>query len=374
MKKQVRMFFIVMVSIVLVFSGCQSTKDAAGAISAVQLAAIHSKVASIDKYGNNTVTAVPADFLSAGYEIGDLLSVVVGDFTFDAPLVTNYSDVDNGKFLIREKTGDPGAISLAINMGNFMKKSQASIGSPVTFSLKEKAGYLKEFQIRQLKKSENRTDYESDEIFANFRPVKAGNIAKNILYRSCNPALGDARAPYAAALAEKAGVKTVINLADSEESLSKHIAEAPYYKQLYDNGSVIVLDMGVSFSDPDFVQKLHDGLVFMANHDGPYLVHCNEGKDRAGFVSALLEAVSGATIEEMTDDYMKSFENYYGVQKGTERYELIGKTISDMFTELNGGKQVTNKNIGKIADVYLQKTVGLDPKTIGLLKAKLQGK
>lgn len=373
MKKHLRFIGVALFMAMLVLSGCQSTK-AVAPVQEIQTEPVSGSVVSLDKYGNATLSVTPADFTDKGYAVGDLFSVSVGDFSFDAPLVTNYSDVDNGSFLIREKAGDPGTVSLAINMGNFSKTSGAQETSPVSFTLKEKEGYLKEYQIRQLKKSENRDDYASDAVFSNFRTVTVGKIAPGTLYRSCNPVLGDARAPYAAELAQQAGVKTIINLADSTETLKEHIADSPYYQQLYNQGAVIVLDMGVSFTDPDFIAKLHDGLVFMANHGGPYLVHCNEGKDRAGFVSALLEAANGATLEEITQDYMVSFENYYGVQPGTEQYELIGKTITDMFTQLNGGKPVTDKTIAKVANAYLKDTVGLDQATINQLNAHLQGK
>jgi len=51
---------------------------------------------------------------------------------------------------------------------------------------------------------------------------------------------------------------------------------------------------------------------FIIANDGPYLIHCTEGKDRAGFVSAVLEALMGADLQEIVADYMKSYENYYG--------------------------------------------------------------
>lgn len=61
-------------------------------------------------------------------------------------------------------------------------------------------------------------------------------------------------------------------------------------------------------------------------HEGPYLIHCTEGKDRAGFVSALLEALVGSSVEEIKDDYMCSFTNYYGVEYGSEQYEKIAES------------------------------------------------
>lgn len=50
--------------------------------------------------------------------------------------------------------------------------------------------------------------------------------------------------------------------------------------------------MGVDFAAEEFNAKLKTGLVYLIDNEGPYLIHCNEGKDRAGFVAALLEALA----------------------------------------------------------------------------------
>ena len=71
--------------------------------------------------------------------------------------------------------------------------------------------------------------------------------------------------------------------------------------------------MGVDFAAEEFNAKLKTGLVYLIDNEGPYLIHCNEGKDRAGFVAALLEALGGAEAEEIVEDYMLSYENYYHV-------------------------------------------------------------
>ncbi len=348
-------------------AGCASSKEVAIASQSVSAEA---SVAEVNKYGNCVLNLSDADFIAKGFAAGDIVSVKIGTYTERMPVCTSFSDVDHGKPLVRLADN---VVTIAINMGNFSKASSASVGSPVTLRLSEKGGYLSQFAVRKLTKSDERSDYASDEIFANFRPVKAGKIAANRLYRSCNPVLGDARAPYAAKLVESAGIKTVINLADNSESAATHIADSPYYENLLKNGNVTLLNMGVSFTDDDFVKKLHEGLVFMIAHkEGPYLVHCNEGKDRAGYVNALLEALCGATIEEMTEDYMLSFENYYGVKKDTEQYRLISKNLPDMFKKMNDGKAVTNENIASVAESYLLNRVGLKAEELAELKAILQ--
>ena len=51
----------------------------------------------------------------------------------------------------------------------------------------------------------------------------------------------------------------------------------------------------------------------MIEHDGPYLVHCTFGMDRTGFTIAVLEALMGATTEDIQADYAKTFSNYFNV-------------------------------------------------------------
>ena len=60
----------------------------------------------------------------------------------------------------------------------------------------------------------------------------------------------------------------------------------------------------------DFANKLREGLLFMIKRT-PYLIHCVEGKDRAGITVALLEAIMDASVEEIYKDYVKSYENYF---------------------------------------------------------------
>ena len=59
----------------------------------------------------------------------------------------------------------------------------------------------------------------------------------------------------------------------------------------------------------------------MLEHEPPYLLHCNEGKDRCGFVSMLFEALAGASVDELRADYMTTMINFYKIDAGSESYE-----------------------------------------------------
>lgn len=62
----------------------------------------------------------------------------------------------------------------------------------------------------------------------------------------------------------------------------------------------------------------------------PWLVYCTEGKDRTGVVCMVLEALAGASYDQVEADYMASYANYYGITKESdpERYDVI---VSELF-------------------------------------------
>jgi hypothetical protein len=287
--------------------------------------------------------------------------------------------VDTGSLVIRDDV-DSDLLVVAINMGNFSTSYAANVGDILTFSLFEKEGYLGEYLMRQLTRTNVREDYESDTVFANFRVIETTGITPALLYRGSSPVNnGLGRAAYVDKLAETAGIKTIINLADSEEEIAGYmVAEdynSPYYKNLYNSGNVINLSMGVDIAGEDFGEKLAQGLRFLNNNEGPYLIHCNEGKDRAGFASALLEGLMGASLEEVVVDYMTTYENYYKVGKDSEQYNSIAESniIASVTTVLCGlekGSDISECDLASAAEDYLLR-IGMTSDEIETLKLKL---
>lgn len=336
-------------------------------------------VVEVQKYGNLTMDIDPSAFYDAGYELGDILKVTIGDTVLEMPFCKNYSDVDTGSLLVRHDEED-NLIVVAINMGNFSTTYNVGVGDKLTFSLLEKEGYLSEYLLRQLSRSNNRSDYATDSIFANFRSITTTGINPAVIYRSSSPVNNEiGRAAYADALAEAVGIKTIINLADSEEEIESYFASddfnSNYYKSLYDAGKVKLLDMDVDIAGEDFSNKLAEGLRFLIQNEGPYLIHCNEGKDRAGFVSAVLESLMGASLDEVVADYMTTYENYYGVEKGSEQYDAIAESniITSLTTILIGyekGTDISDVDLSLAAENYL-KRIGLTSDEINAVKEKL---
>ena len=329
---------------------------------------IEGTITSITKHGNAITDIAYENARKNGFEHGDIVTISSSDsYKKDAPIGTNFSDVDTGETIVL--LGDDGLV-LAVNYGSFAEESGLAEGSAITIAMKEKAGYLDEFNLRNLIMSDNRNDYDSDMAFANFREVKAGSILPGRLYRSCSPIEGDARAEYAYALMEKAGIRTVINLSDSEESAKDQMGDAPAYKEIAENGNAIFLDMTIEFFTPESTEKIAEAIRFIISHDAPYLIHCIEGKDRTGLMCAFIEALCGASIDEIISDYMKSFTDYYGVQPGTKQYETLSKTITDFFQTMNGRPFPWN-SIGRATEAYAINTLGLSEDEIMLLRTKL---
>lgn len=278
----------------------------------------------IKAYGNVVLTATGADLQSAGISLGDLVTVSFGDQSVVMPYCTNYTDVDTGSPVLVWRA-DRDDHAMAIAGGNFAQtyglaeKNEdgwvSNEGDAVTvhIALHTSGAYFDEWMIRSIFYTDERADFPNltDAEFANFREVKTTGIAPGTLYRSASPVDNKHnRAPYAAAEIQAAGVRVVLNLSDSSETLYEHELYANSYYAAQD---VIALNMGMAPNDEDNMAKIAEGLRFALAHEGPICIHCTEGKDRTGYLCAVLELLCGASHEEMLADYMTSFSNYYGL-------------------------------------------------------------
>ena len=222
----------------------------------------------------------------------------------------------------------------------------------------------------------------ADEKYANFRNVRVGKIKSGVLYRSASPVDNSKnRASMADSLMGDAGIRYVVNLADNEDGMNSFMSKDDYnsqnYLSLYEAGNVVLLHMDMKYKERKFEEKLVRGLTAMAKNEGPYLVHCLEGKDRTGYVIMVLEALTGASYEEMVDDYMASHDNYYGVNPDDEpeRYKVIKKEgIDSMLHYLIGDEGVDLASVSDYegyAKDYL-KSIGVNEEEIQRLVERLE--
>ena len=393
MKKYLSLTALLVLALFMMVS-C-ATKALSEPVVVEEAKTLDSSVKDIQKYGNLVLSITKSDMDSIGAEYGDVFTVDLGDQVLEAPYCTSYSDVEIGDLVLRN---DGDGIILAINMGDFASSYgiATKVSNPdktyqwvfeegkkledITLSLilTDKGGYRDQYLIHQLSRTNEREDYSSDAVFANFREIVGGNLGSGALFRSSSPVNNEiGRAKYADELVSLNNVRSVMNLADNREAIEGYFKEedfaSPYYKTLYENGQVIALNMGVSFKTREFQNGLVEGLTFLSKNEGPYLVHCNEGKDRAGFTSALLSALMGLTYDEIASDYMTSYENYYHVEKGTEQYEAVKRSNIDSMLSFIAGvetKDLENVDLAAKAEEFLI-AIGMEKSDIDTLKSKL---
>jgi hypothetical protein len=162
-------------------------------------------------------------------------------------------------------------------------------------------------------------------------------------------------------------------LADTRAELSQHAASVPWYNSYINRGAVTALFTGTDFFEPYFVEKLRAGIQFMIHRRGPFLIHCDNGMDRTGFVMVLFEALMGASPDEIVEDYMQSYVNYYGFEKDEERYRIISQIPLNYLCAMNEGRLITADNTSQAAEHYLIETNGLNSGIVAELKKLLAG-
>ena len=272
-------------------------------------------ISSYNKYDGAMLDFTKEDMASAGFALGDVLAVTIDGKTYDMPYYDGYY-TRSGEFLFVAYPSYTTICFTASNTG-LPKELTGLVGHAVTVRMKEKSGCLTIQNAMSMKYSNDRKDYPaiSDAEFANARAVNAGNIASGVLYRCSTPFANlTYRAYYAADYLESQNVKTILNLADTEEKMLSYEMPA-FSRTLWEGGHVILCPLKADPTADDFNSRLIEALKELPTRPAPYVVHCLEGKDRTGYVCALLEGLCGATYDEIVADYLITYDNYYNVNK-----------------------------------------------------------
>lgn len=307
-----------------------------------------------EKFGGIYVDISIEDFNALGFEFGDSVNIKLsnGYELYDLPYYNGYY-VDMGEALL---VGYPKYeyIKIGINYGNDVwLLANCKEEDTITITLNEKGKYKDIQESSDIHYVEEQGEL-SDVVFTNFRNVKVGGLKDNTLYRSASPIDNTHnRAAVTDKLAKAAEINYDVDLSDSDGEITEHIDKAdfnsPYFVSLLRDNKVVALDMSMNFKAEDFKDGLVKGLTEMSKNEGPYLVHCVEGKDRTGFVCMILEGLCGASYDEIIDDYMLTYDNYYGITKETEptKYETIkARNIDAMLKYITGVEDTENlKNV-----------------------------
>ena len=298
------------------------------------------------------------DFIALGFELGDACDVVLENDLYryefkSVPFYNGYYTKTGDPLLcaygyaVKEKRGedyqytrtDYPYLRFCFNNREMWNLLHLTTDMKCTITLIERGGY--EFEqnlVGGLTYSKDFDDYEAkngftkEEVFANFRAVRSGAMKENVLFRSAS--LFDNannRAPYVNELAKANGIDYVLDLADSQKKIDQYKEsdiwqELDYSRTLLDNGQVCLMAMSAAYEGAAYQSALVAGLNSALAHNATkILFHCTEGKDRTGFVGALLESLCGASYEEMVYDYMVTYDNYYSLTEASDKkaYDYI---------------------------------------------------
>ncbi|MBQ1378692.1 MAG: tyrosine-protein phosphatase [Erysipelotrichaceae bacterium] len=351
------------------------------------------------EYGGVYIKIAIDDFNALGFSFGDSI-----DLTFDngrkledipyyngyyvdagEPLLIGYPGYEYIKATINygQDLWDEFSLKVPANVEGLWKKAVLEEHNTATITLHEKGKYLPIQEASDIHYFDERERYDSDAMFANFRSMNLGKLKRDVIYRSASPCDNQHnRAPYVDALIREAGVKTILDLADNEVKIEKYIARddfaSPYFLSLYDSDQVIPIALNMNHLSDDFGMKIVQGFNLMAEKEGPYLIHCTEGKDRTGFVAMLIEALAKASYKEIEADYMKTYANYYRIDKSNdkEKYQIILERNLDgmiAFMVNDAGIDFKNCDLSIYAENYLQRC-GMSEEQIQAFKERLMEK
>ena len=370
-------FSVIVLCFLLVFAlaACGTKPDEATPVAADR-PVIHE-----EEFGGVYINLSIEDFNALGFTYGDSLDIVFSNgYKLEGIPYYNGYYTQNGEALLVAYPGYP-YIDACINNGDSLWTLAGLTENDTATITRVEHGKFSAIQnARDIHYKDDRALFTSDAEFANFRSVKGTGIQADTLYRSASPCDNrHNRAPYVDALIRDAGVQCILNLSDNEEKLQGYLAaedfNSPYFLSLYENGNVIPLALNMNYGSAEFREKVANGLIEMTAHDGPYLVHCTEGKDRTGFVCLLLEALCGASYQEIVDDYMITYDNYYKITKESdpERYGVIIENVLDPMLYSIVGNKDADLSAADLAEAAAQLLLnaGMTETQLSALKAKL---
>ena len=300
-------FVVLLINLLIIVTSC-STND-----NPADDSMLKGKISSYNEFGGAMLDFTSSDMTNAGFTLGDVISITIDSIELVMPYYDGYYG-RKGEYVCVAYPTYP-SICFTINMDKLPSELMGLEGHSVTVRMVKKGGCLDVQQAMSMEYTNNRSDYLNltDAEFSNSRTVNAGNIAKGMLYRSSSPFCNDINRAYEVSdYLESEGVMTVLNLSDTKEKMLNYDMP-PYSRTLWDTGNVILCPLMADPMADDYNRKLIAALNELAQRPGPYVVHCVEGKDRTGYVCALLEGLCGATYDEIVADYLTTYFNYYRI-------------------------------------------------------------
>ncbi len=209
---------------------------------------------SIDGSGSISLSCSYYQLIQSDMEFCDEIAVSFDGQALTVPICLKDRDVDlNMPYLKIDENS--GKVTLTMYKADFSKKYGVDMNTQFTLSLAVKGGYQHSYFAHQLHRSSNPLGHK----------------------------IYTARPPYADQLLRKSGIQTVINLANDKKQIREFLNSpsfaSPGYQSLLEQEQVFYCHASTDLTSPEFTGSLIQALDYMAEKEGPYLIHCNEGSE-----------------------------------------------------------------------------------------------
>lgn len=315
---------------------------------------------------------------------GTDLHIDFGERTFRAVYCRNYAGVPTfSMFLTYVSSSD--RYGLGVYNADLSDCVSFSVGDTVKISVAGPNMYYSSIPDYVKGESKDRSDYPSDQAFANYRALNGGFLAEDVFYRSCTPWYGGERGSIADGYYESVGADWLICLDTDEDPLEKTVEQTPdlYSSELFLQGKVHAKMLSTSFlSHPEETRWFMDALI---DTDGKVGIFCTYGKDRTGFYCLIIQALAGVSFEDAEAEFMLSMQNYYGIEKDSAEYDTVYEIYlfrllyliqnPDMIDDLIDvdweHAELEDFVLEELITGYLLNTVGVAQDKIDALKARI---
>lgn len=281
------------------------------------------------EFSNILLDIKKADIESYGVEPGDKLILQFPDDRFVGYYTKTHSGIALFDIFISSYE-DKDDVEIGIFCGD-IQEMLGEYGYGTTFTIiptGEKSEYYNKIPHYIAGYSDDPEDFDSIQTYANYREVTQGNFKEDRLYRSASPFQHNGmRYIYCDQYLREVGVDHIFSISLDMDRIAPYRYDGSYAFELYDEGRVTAkyLSTAIPFHEDEVLFVMNT----IADLDGSIGFSCSHGKDRTGIYCAMLEALAGASYQEIREDYMLSMCNYYGIFPHSEEYYAVASMVLD---------------------------------------------
>ena len=272
------------------------------------------------------------DMERAGYRIGDLVKVSFGEDEFTVTYVRSYAGIGvMGGFLSTSESSGDDTVRLGYFNVDVWELTGISVGDRIGLDYGGKDPNISKIPNYLAGYNSHYDGSITEEQFCNFRELTGPGMKEGTIYRSVSPyGAGYESTPMVNGLYEEIGIGYIVDVGDGDSKVQKcreAYGDDLYSVRLYDSGEAFVEYISPDINlRPDGVRKV---MLALTGSEGKTVICCHLGKDRTGFVCAMLQALAGSDYEDVKREYMLSYVYLYNVEEGSEEYEVLGKMMFD---------------------------------------------